>query len=140
LQRRKTRTTRRDLGAALAAALCLAGCGSGTERNAAPQPRLPRQLAATLAAQSDAVAGALDAGDSCRALQFAESLRQETIAAINAGRVPAPLLETLQDRVNDLPSRIECVPPATDDEQAQDGKDGKGEGKGKKKKHRKGHD
>jgi hypothetical protein len=140
LQRRKTRTTRRDLGAALAAALCLAGCGSGAERNAAPQPKLPRPLAATLAQQSDAVARALDAGDGCQALQLAESLRQQTIAAINVRRVPAAFQEPLLDRVIDLTSRIECVPPAKDDEHAEDPGKGKDKGKGKTKKHGKGHD
>jgi hypothetical protein len=136
LQRRKTRTTRRDLGAAFAAALCLAGCGSGAERSAAPQPKLPRPLAATLAQQSEAIAAALDAGDGCQALQLAESLRQQTIGAINAHRVPAAFQEPLLDRVIDLASRIECVPPAENDEHAED----PGKGKGKNKKHGKGHD
>jgi hypothetical protein len=138
LQRRKIRATRRELGAALAAALCLAGCGSGAERHAAPQPKLPRQLASALAQQSDAVATALEAGDGCRARQLAASLQQQTIAAVNTGRVPAPFLEPLQDRVNDLSSRIECTPPAEDDEHA--GDRGKGKRKGKNKKHGKGHD
>jgi lysozyme family protein len=136
LQRRKIRTRRRDLGAALAAALCLAGCGSGAERHAAPQPRLQRQLAAALAERSDGVAQALAAGRSCEALRLAEELQRQMIAAINAGRVPAPLQEPLQDRVNDLARRIQCTatPPPADEH----GK-GKGEGKGKKK-HGKGAD
>jgi hypothetical protein len=122
-------TTRRDLGAALAAVLCLAGCGSGTERDAAPQPRLHRQLATALAERSAGVAQALDAGDTCEALRLAQDLQRQTIAAINARRVPAPLLEPLQDRVNDLAGRIQCTPPSPPDEHGK----GKGEGKGKKK-------
>lgn len=121
-------TRRRDLGATLAAVLCLAGCGSGAERNAAPQPRLHRQLATALAGRSDLVAQALDAGDTCEALRLAQDLQRQTIAAINAGRVPAPLQEPLQDRVNDLAGRIPCVRTPPDEH----GK-GKGEGKGKKK-------
>jgi hypothetical protein len=131
LQRRKTRTRQRDLGAAVAAALFLAGCGSGADRDVAPQPTLPRQLAVSLAKQSDSVARALDAGDDCTASRLAEQLQQQTIAAINAGYVPGPFLETLQDRVNDLASRIRCVPPPAVEEP----KDDKGHGKGKKKKH-----
>jgi hypothetical protein len=134
LQRRKTRTRQRDLGAALAAALFLAGCGSGSEQDAAPQPTLQRRLAVTLAEQSDSVARALDAGDECTALSLAEQLRQQTIAAINAGRVPDAFLEPLQDRVNDLAARIHCVPPPV--EEPKDNGKGKEHGKGKKKHHK----
>lgn len=135
MQRRKIRTRRRDLGAALAAALCLAGCGSGAERHAAPQPRLHRQLATAFAERSDGVAEALRAGDTCKALRLAQDLQRQTIAAINTGRVPAAFQEPLQDRVNDLAGRIRCAPPPPS---AEHGK-GKGEGKGKKK-HGKGDD
>jgi hypothetical protein len=127
-------TRLRDLSAALVAALCLAGCGSGAERRGAPQPRLHRQLAAALAERSAGVAQALDAGDTCEALRRALDLQHRTIAAINAGRVPTPFQEPLQDRVNDLAGRIHCAPPLP----AEHGK-GKGDGKGKKK-HGKGDD
>lgn len=129
-------TTRRHLGAALAAVLCLAGCGSGAERHATAQPRLHPQLATALAERSAGVAEALDAGDTCKAKRLAEDLRLQTIAAINARRVPAPLLEPLQDRVNDLAERIQCVPLPPANEHGK----GKDEGKGKKKKHGKGDD
>jgi hypothetical protein len=134
LQRRKTRTRQRELGAALTAALCLAGCGSGAERRAAPQPKLHRQTATALAKGSERVAQALDAGDTCKALRLAEDLQRQTIAAINAHRVPSPLQEPLQDRVNDLAGRIRCAAPPADEHAK-----GKGEGKGKKK-HGKGDD
>ncbi len=52
----------------------------------------------------------MDAGDSCRALSVAHELQQETIAAINAGRVPDPYQEHLGSTVSDLLSRIQCVP------------------------------
>lgn len=128
-------TRKTCLGAALAAAVFLAGCGSGAQRDAAP-PRLHRQLATALAERSAGVAQALDAGDTCKALRLAQDLRLQTIAAINAGRVPAPLQEPLQDRVNDLAERIQCLPPPPADEHGK----GKDEGNGKKKKHGKGHD
>jgi hypothetical protein len=131
MQRRKIT----ELGAAVVT-LCLAGCGGDGERRAAPQPKLPHALAVALAERSDAVAHAFEAGDSCRALTLAQDLQGRTIAAINAGRVPGPLLEPLQDRVNDLVARIECAPPRQDEDE---GERGKGKKRGKKK-HGKGDD
>ena len=112
MQRRKTRTKRPELGAALAAALCLAGCGSGSEHRAAPQPRLPASVASALASRSDEVAQALTGGNQCRALSLALQLQRETISAINAGRVPGAFQEHLGSTVGDLVSRIRCVPAA----------------------------
>jgi hypothetical protein len=132
MQRRKTRTRRPELGAVLAAALTLAGCGSGSEERAAPQPKLPPPVAAALASRSDEVAQTLAAGDSCRALTLARKLQQETVAAINAGRVPAPFQEQLSSTVGDLVSRIRCVPA----EKPHDS--GKHKGKDKKKHERDG--
>lgn len=122
------RTNTRELGAALVAAFCLAGCGTSAQQRATPQPKLPRPLAAALAQRSDAVAQALDAGDTCQAVVLAQELQQQTISAINAGRVQAPLQEPLLARVNDLVERIQCMPPAEDKHDR-----GKGRGKGKKK-------
>lgn len=127
MQRRKTRTRRPELGAALVAAFCLAGCGSGSDNRVAPQPKLPAAVASALASRSDEVAQALAGGDDCRALSLAQQLQQETIAAINAGRVPGALQEQLGSTVGDLVSRIQCVPPATPDNS------GKHKGKEKKK-------
>jgi hypothetical protein len=127
LQPKKIRRRRPELGAALAAALCLAGCGGGSQHRAAPQPKLPRPVAAVLASHSDAVARALTAGDSCRALSFAEQLQRETIAAINAGRIPSAFQEQLGSTVGDLVSRIQCVPV--------ENKPDHGKHKGKQKKH-----
>jgi hypothetical protein len=126
LQRRKTRTRRPELGAALGAALCLAGCGGGSDQRAAPQPKLPARVAAALASRSDEVARALDGGDSCRALGLAQQLQQETVAAINARRVPAAFQEQLGSSVGDLVSRIRCVPATTPHD------NGKHKGKDKK--------
>ncbi|HEX9378526.1 MAG TPA: hypothetical protein VF872_02945 [Gaiellaceae bacterium] len=99
------------MGAALAAVLCLAGCGGGgSEHRAAPQPRLPQPVAAALASRSDEVARALSAGDPCRALSVALQLQRETVAAINAGRIPGAFQEQLGSTVGDLVSRLQCVP------------------------------
>jgi hypothetical protein len=127
LQRRKTRTKRPELGAALVAAFCLAGCGSGSEDRVAPQPQLPAPLASALASRSDEVAQALAGGDQCRALSLAQQLQQETIAAINARHVPRAIQEQLGSTVADLVSQIQCVPAVKPPES------GKHRGKGKKK-------
>ena len=122
------------LGASGAAALSLGGCGSSRVEQAAP-PKLPRPLATSLAARSDAVADALAAGDSCRAAALATELQQETIAAINSGRVSGALLEPLSAGVNDLAARVKCVPPPQPEQ------DEKGRGKHKghdKNKHKEG--
>jgi len=57
------------------------------------------------------VAAALAAGNSCRALALARRLQQRTIAAINDGKVAAGLQEQLSGAVNELVTRVRCVPP-----------------------------
>lgn len=119
--------------ATLVAALCLAGCGSSTkERAAPPPPKLPRAVATALASQSETIAQALDAQESCRASSLARVLQAKTIAAINARRVPGALQEPLASTVTDLVSRIRCTPPPTVEEPGQ-GRKGKGKAKGKHK-------
>jgi len=132
MQRRKTRTRRPELGAAIAVALCLAGCGSGSNQRVAQQPKLPAPVASALASRSDEVAQALAGGDHCRALSLAQQLQQETIAAINAGRIPGAFQEQLGSTVGDLLSRIQCVPAAKPSDN--------GKHKGKDKKRHKGDD
>jgi len=111
--------------AAAALVLALAGCGGTAERAKPKQPRLARDLAQSWAQQSDAVASALAAGDSCIAQQLAVSLNSQFIAAVNERRVPARLQEPLGAALNDLQSRITCVPPQPEK--------GKGKHKGKHK-------
>ena len=120
-------------GAALAAALSLSACG-GAKQSAPPPPTFSRSLASSLAAQSDAVASALAAGDSCRALALAHRLQQSTIGAINQGRVSAGLLEQLSTAVNSLVVRVRCVPPPPRDDKHDHGKH-KGRSKHKHKEH-----
>ena len=126
-----------------ACSLLLAGCGSGDERAAPPRPHLSAALAADLATRSDNVARLLDRHDGCSALAAAKALQRRAIAAINAGRVPARLQETLGTAANDLVFRIHCAPrpapaPASEDNNGKPHGDGKGHGKGKGKGHGKG--
>jgi hypothetical protein len=120
------RTRQPGLGLALAAVLSLAACGNGQKHVVTPPPRLPRTVADALAQRSDAVAQALDAGDSCLALALARDLQQQSIGAVNSGRVAAALQEPLQGAVNQLAARIQCVAPPS----------GEGNGNGRHKKKR----
>jgi hypothetical protein len=119
----------------IAAVLAAAGCGGG-ERSAettAPPPTLPRSVADDLAARSDAIADALDAGDVCTAAVRADELKDATIAAINNGQVPSAFQEDLQARANELVNTVNCPPPPTTTEETDDQGEGKGRGKNKKK-------
>lgn len=97
--------------AALAVVVALAGCGGTAQRAKPPaQPRLPRDLAQSWARQSDAVAAQLAAGNGCAGLGLATSLHAQFVAAVDSGRVPARLQETLGSAFADLQSRISCTP------------------------------
>ena len=124
-----TRPRSVELGAALAAALCLSACGAAKQPQSQSPPTFATSLGSSLAAQSDAVASALAAGDSCRALALAHRLQQSTISAINQGRVSADLQEQLSSAVNSLVVRLRCVPPPPPEKHDH----GKHKGHGKKK-------
>ena len=111
--------------------LTLSACGGGHQQ-AAPPPTLPRPVAQALAARADAVAAALAAGDSCQAVALARRLQQDTISAINGGRVATALQEPLSGVVNDLVGRVVCVPPPSPAPQKEHGR---GKHKGHDKKH-----
>ena len=66
----------------------------------------------SLAARSDALAGALRRGDGCAARIQMHGLERQTRLAIDAGRVPAAYRARLRAAVDDLAGRIPgCVPP-----------------------------
>lgn len=117
----------------LVVASLLAGCGGGARRaQRPPAPRLPHALAQAWSREASSVAAALAADDGCAAAARAGRLRTEVIAAVNAGRVPRPLLEPLTSAVNQLPARITCVPkPAKPAKAPKPGKHGHGHGHGK---------
>jgi hypothetical protein len=72
---------------------------------------LPRPLAEQLAAQSESVADALEAGDTEAAKANAEKLRNDVIAAVNEGRVPAEFQEELTTAVNVLAEDVAAMEP-----------------------------
>jgi hypothetical protein len=84
-------------------ALLLAGCGGRSG------PSIDADVAAKLAGQADAIA---TAKDSCAARTHARILQRQTIAATNAGRIPAAFQEVLLARVNEIASELElrCLP------------------------------
>jgi hypothetical protein len=92
-------------------AVLAAGCGGSAKRAAPPPgPKLPHALGSRLAAESAALADALDRGDSCGARTAADRLRSDLTASI--ARVPAVLQEPLSSRVNQLVAETPaCVPP-----------------------------
>jgi hypothetical protein len=119
-----------------AVALAASGCGGGersADTTAPPRPTLPRNVAEDLAARSDAVADALDAGDVCTAAVRADELRGATITAINNGQVPQEFQEDLQARANELVNTVNCPPPPTTTEKTDENGKGPGKKKGDKK-------
>jgi hypothetical protein len=119
--------------------LAAAGCGGGErsgETTAPPRPTLARSVAEDLAARSDAVADALDAGDVCTAAVRADELQDATVTAINNGQVPQEFQEDLQARANELVNTVNCPPPPTTTEEDEE-QNGEGKGRGKKKGHEK---
>jgi hypothetical protein len=95
---------------AVVAVLLLAGCG-GAHRTEPRVPKLPHALASAWRAQANGVAAALDAGDGCLAEQRAVALRASVIDAVQTGRLRPRFQETLVGAVNELATRITCVPP-----------------------------
>jgi hypothetical protein len=91
----------------LPALIALSACG-GAER--ASSPALPAPLADRLAAQSDAVAEALELGDGCEARRRLDALDRAAERAIAAERVPAGLRAGLRGRLDALRDRIRCEP------------------------------
>lgn len=88
--------------------LVAAACGGG---ESSAEPALPRDVGARLAAQTDAVADALAAGDACTAKERAEKLRRTAGAAIDAGRIDPALRRELRRASRELVARISCAPP-----------------------------
>jgi hypothetical protein len=107
----------------LTLAIALAGCGGSSNETAQSQPQLPRVVAEDLASKSDAVADALDAGDTCKAAELADRLKDAVEGALAGGQVPTPFQAELERTATELQNEVNCTEQHGD------------EGKGKKKGH-----
>ena len=87
------------------------GCGGSGEESSPPRPTIAAGVADDLAARSEAVANALDAGDVCLAAVRADELQTATIEAIQSGRIPPAFREDLQATATSLVNEVNCPPP-----------------------------
>jgi hypothetical protein len=88
-----------------------AGCGSGDRAQPSAVHGVPRALAQAWEGQATAIASAASAGNSCRALQLAASLRSDVLSSLQ--RVPSRLRPALRTGVNALADRTTCTPVQT---------------------------
>ena len=129
---RMTNTIRQLLLLTLVATL--ASCGGGEESTPEP-PRLDPAVAERLAAASDAVADALEAGDGCRASGQIDDLS----LMLHRERLPAAIRRRAELGLTRAAADVVCVPnqppPAVTETDEEDD-----EHKGKKKDKKHGHD
>jgi hypothetical protein len=101
----------RFVSAAAFVALVAAGCGGAARPHDPAAHAVPRALARQWEARASAIADAAAAGNKCRALRFAASLRDDVIAA--EPRLPARLRSPLVSSVNALADRLTCTRTVT---------------------------
>ena len=89
------------------ACLLLAACAGTTTKQAS----IRRSTAIQLAGQSEAVAAALQRGDSCAAASKAKALRLRVASAIVSGSIPQSLAASARSAASRLADRIACTPP-----------------------------
>jgi hypothetical protein len=97
-------------GTVVALAFAIAGCGGDEEPSEPKQPKLPPELAATLAAQSDQIAENLAAGEECAAYLQAQALRAQVGDAVASGVVPPSLGREMSAGASSLSDGIQCEP------------------------------
>jgi hypothetical protein len=117
--------------ASLAVVLALSGCGGATptQTNSAA---IPRSVADRLAAQSESIAAAWEAGDECGAAKQADDLRHAADDAVTSGDIPAAYQDELESAVANLQNTANCV--------EEDDHEDPGSGKPKHEPKPKGHD
>ena len=103
--------------------LALAGCGGATPTQT-ESAAIPHSVAGRLAAQSESIAAAWEAGDTCGAARQADDLRHAADDAIAAGDIPAAYQDELESAVVNLQNTANCTEEDSEDH-------GKGEDKGK---------
>jgi hypothetical protein len=88
-----------------------AGCGGAERPQRAAVHGVPRALARGWEGQASAIATAASAGDSCRALQLATSLRHDVL--VSEHELPLRLRSPLLAGVNALVDRLTCTQTVT---------------------------
>ena len=89
------------------ACLLLGACGGTTTK----QSSIQRATANRLASESEAVAAALERGDSCAAASKAKTLHLHVANAIASGSIPQPLAASARSASSRLVDRIACTRP-----------------------------
>ena len=85
-----------------------AGCGGGGQPRRSAARGVPRGLAQDWADQASAIAIAASAGDDCRALRLATSLRDAVV--LRQRKLPFRLRSPLLSDVKALAGRLTCTP------------------------------
>jgi hypothetical protein len=106
--------------ASLALVLALTGCGGGTPQT--ESSAIPRSAANKLAAQSESIAAAWEAGDACGAAQQADDLRHAVEDAVAAGEIPAAYQDELEAAVENLQNTANCTEEGEADKEHGNGK------------------
>ena len=88
--------------------LALAGCGGATPAQT-ESAAIPQSVADRLAAQSESIAAAWEAGDTCGAAQQADDLKHAADDAIAAGDIPAAYQDELESAVENLQNTANCT-------------------------------
>jgi hypothetical protein len=114
--------------AALALVLAIAGCGgtSGESESSV----ISSSVANRLAAQSESIAAAWNAGDHCGAAKQADDLKHAADEAIAAGEIPAAYQDDLEVAVVNLQNTANCDSDEGDENDGNDQGKGKDKGKG----------
>lgn len=104
----------------MASVLALAACGGSGGETAPEETGLAPRVAERLAAESEAVAERLDAGDRCGAAQQADVLEDAVEQAIGAGEIPPAMQDELLATARRLQNEVNCPveepPPPPEDE------------------------
>ena len=92
----------------LAVVLALAGCGGATTTQT-ESAAIPHSVAGRLAAQSESIAAAWEAGDTCGAAKQADDLKHAADDSIRAGDIPAAYQDELESAVVNLQNTANCT-------------------------------
>jgi hypothetical protein len=101
----------RFVSAAALVVVVVAGCGGATRPQRSALHGVPPALAQAWAERASAIAAAASGGDNCRAMQLADSLRNDVLAQRH--KLPLRLRSALVTGVSDLADRLTCTSTVT---------------------------